>query len=110
MMLVFRDDDLEHGLPVDFPFLSGVFHFGLAIHFGGGLDHVDFLIRTDTGNGAVVFDAYQEPSAIRIGEGGQGTCDATAVRNLELEVKHLMLALKDEVLNMVILLSHSVQR
>ena len=109
VVLVFRDDDLEHGLAVDLPFLGGVFHFGLAIHLGSGLYHVYLLVGTYAGNGAVVLDAHQEPPTVGVGESGKGTGDASAVRNLELEIKHLVLALEDEVLNMVILLSHAAK-
>ena len=107
VVLVFRDDDLKHGLPVDLPFLGGVFHFGLTIHLGCSLDHVDLLIGAHAGDGTVVFDANQEPATISVGESGEGTGNASAVRDLELEIEHLVLALEDEVLNMVILLFHS---
>lgn len=110
MVLVFWNDHLEHRLPVDFPFLGGVFHLGLAIHLRSGLYHVDLLVGAYAGNGAVVFDTHQEPPSVGVGESGKGTGNATTVRNLELEIKHLMLAFEDEVLNMVVLLSHSGQR
>ena len=102
VVLVFGYDDLKYGLAVDFPFLGGIVHLRLAVHLGGGLYHVDLLVGTHTRDGAVVFHAHEETSAIGVGESGEGTGDASAVRNLELEVEHLVFALLDQVLDMVL--------
>ena len=108
MMLVFWYDDFQHGLAIDFPFFDGVGHFGLAVHFGGGLDHVNFLVGADSGDGAVVFDANEQPSAIGVGKSGQRPGNAPTVGNLKLEVEHLVFAFRNEVLDMVVFLSHLV--
>ena len=67
---------------------------------------MDFFVGTHSRNGAVVFHAYEEPPAIRVGEGSQRTGNALAVRNLELEIEHLVLALLDQVLDMVLFCLH----
>ena len=108
VMLVFWYDDFQHGLAIDFPFFGGVGHFGLAVHFGGGLDHVNFLVGSDSGDDAVVFDANEQPSAIGVGKSGQRPGNAPTVGNLKLEVEHLVFAFRNEVLDMVVFLSHRV--
>jgi hypothetical protein len=71
---------------------------------------MDFLIGANTSNGPVVFDTNQKASTVSVGECGKGTSYASAVRNLELKIEHLMFSFGDEVLDMVFFLLHGWQR
>lgn len=108
-VLVSGNDHLENSLAVDFPFFGGEIHLGLAVHLGSGLDHVNFFLRPNTGNGTVVLDTDQKPAAISVRKSSQRPGNSSAVGNLELEIQLLVLAFFNQLLYVLLRMLHDAK-
>ena len=89
------DNGFEYGFTLNPMQTELRFLLRAAIHGGGLLHHIDFLIGTDPGNATVVLDADKEASAVVVGKRGYAPGDLAGIGDLVLEVLMLVLALVD---------------
>ena len=79
---------------------------GAAIHLRRRLDHVDFLVAAHPGDIAVVLNADEQMAAAVVGKGGNRASNLAGISNLVLEILMFMLALENQVLYIMALLTY----